>query len=92
MRRCKKNYLTLLPPISQDYPYSQCCLEREEIMGNNGGCIRLGRKGGSRLEEWRQSRRSQTFIYRRKEKKKKKKKKKGREVTEEERQDRAVSI
>lgn len=33
-------------------------------MGNNGGCIRLGRKGGSRLEEWMQSWRSQTFIYR----------------------------
>lgn len=54
-------------------------------MGNNGDCIRLGRKGGSRLEEWRQSWRSQTFIYRRK-------KRKGREVREEEKQDRAVSI
>lgn len=39
-------------------------------MGNNGGCIRLGSKGGSRLEEWRQSWRSQTFIYRREKRKK----------------------
>lgn len=40
-------------------------------MGNNGGSIRLGRKGGSRLEEWRQSCRSQTFIYKKKEKEEK---------------------
>lgn len=58
-------------------------------MGNNGGCIRLGRKGGSRLEEWRQSWRSQTFIYRRK---RGRKRGKGQREREEEKQDRAVSI
>lgn len=47
-------------------------------MGNNGGCIRLGRKGGSRLEEWRQSWRSQTFIYKRKKGKKEKEEEKRR--------------
>lgn len=68
------------------YSYSQCCLERVEIMGNNGGCIRLGRKRGNRLEEeWRQSRRSQTFIYKRK------RRGMGRRGKEE-KQDRAVSI
>lgn len=55
-------------------------------MGNNGGCIRLGRKGGIRLEEWRQSRRSQTFIYRRE------RKEEEREERETETEDRAVSI
>lgn len=47
-------------------------------MGNNGGCIRLGSKGGSRLEEWRQSWRSQTFIYRRKKRRKRGKRKRNR--------------
>lgn len=59
-----------MPLIEQGYSHSQCCLERVEIIGNNGGSIRLGRKGGSRLEEWRQSWRSQTFIYRREKRKK----------------------
>lgn len=43
-------------------------------MEKNGGCIRLGRKRGSRLEEWRQSWRSQTFIYRSKKKRGRKRK------------------
>lgn len=55
-------------------------------MGNNGGCIRLGSKGGSRLEEWRQSWRSQTFIYRRE------REKRGKGSREKRKQDRAVSI
>lgn len=37
----------------------------ETLMATNGRSIRLGRKGGRRREEWRQSCRAQTFIWRR---------------------------
>lgn len=53
-------------------------------MGTNGRSIRLGRKRGKRLEEWRQSWRGQTFIYRRR--------KKRRREEEREKEGRGVSI